>query len=66
MAVALRDSSSQHRGVVGKLVGEVVGVEEDCFEVTGRRGTHHGGCSIVMAVGRREALVRGRAIGRRH
>jgi hypothetical protein len=47
----LRDSGGRHHGVVGKWVGEVVGIEGNCFEVIGRRGTHRGGCSTVMAVG---------------
>jgi hypothetical protein len=50
---------------VGKWVREVVGVEGNCFEVTGRRGTHHDGCSMVMAVDWRGAQVRGRTKGRR-
>jgi hypothetical protein len=45
--------------VVGKWVGEVVGINEHCFEVMGRRGTHRSGCSMVLAVGWRGAPARG-------
>jgi hypothetical protein len=59
-AAALRDSISRRHRVLGKRVREVIGVYGHCFEVTGRRGTHRGGCSTVMPVGRRGAPVRGR------
>jgi hypothetical protein len=49
--------------VWGKRVEEVVGVNMHCFEVIGRIGTHRGGCSTAMAVGRRGALVRGTTDG---
>jgi hypothetical protein len=59
MAAVLHDSIGRWCGVLGKRAREVVGVNEHCFEVMWRRGTHHGSCSMMMAVGWRGAPVRG-------
>jgi hypothetical protein len=53
-------------GRVRKRAGEVVGAEQNFFEVMGRRGTHCGGCSTVLAVGRRGAPVRSQGGGHWH
>jgi hypothetical protein len=47
----------------GKWAGEVIGINEHCFDVTGSRGTHCSGCSTAMKVRQGGAPVRESPVG---